>query len=61
MRHSITGKILLAVGVLLIAAARWFQCLGCHCPVCGHFNGRDSLTNHMDFSCKFCGVTHYDM
>lgn len=55
LRHTVIGKLMGALGGIIIGMYRYN---GSHCPVCGHYNfdrkGRE-------YHCRLCGFNHYDI
>ena len=52
LRHTAPGKVMAALGAVIVGAYRYH---GSHCPVCGHYNfdGKGGT-----YHCRLCGFDH---
>ena len=55
LRHTVIGKILAVLGVIIVGM---YRSSGSHCPVCGHYNFE---RKGREYHCRLCGFDHYDM
>ncbi|MDY5613513.1 hypothetical protein [Dysosmobacter sp.] len=55
LRHTIPGKIMAVLGVIIIGM---YRSGGSRCPVCGHYN---YTLKGREYHCRLCGFHHYDI
>ena len=55
LRHTVPGKVMVALGAVIIGMYRYN---GSRCPVCGHYNFE---RKGREYHCCLCGFDHCDM
>ena len=55
LRHTVIGKILATLGVIIVGM---YRSSGSRCPVCGHYNFE---RKGREYHCRLCGFDHYDI
>ena len=55
LRHTVIGKLMGALGGIIIGMYRYN---GSRCPVCGHYNFE---RKGREYHCRLCGFDHYDI
>ena len=55
LRHTVIGKILAVLGVIIVGM---YRSSGSQCPVCGHYNFE---RKGREYHCRLCGFDHYDI